>query len=230
MTQFHGLPEGFQMGSPDKWLKTDNPLVLKPTTGAVGTQYVKFFILEIYSSKLSEEQKREVKVPVEMCAIQNDRFSTYCCMVKDLSRKQMIDLAGIYQRFKEQKDSKDTSVIDWEALTDRDKGFLLQAGVVSVEQLASFGEHDLYKLGPGGKEYRDMALRHVEGKAGKKRDEESGEMSALRREKDEQAIRLKALEEKFYAQEAEKAKKSQQAANARAAKKGKKAEVTEAAA
>lgn len=194
-------PTGFQ--------DTDNALIKKPTFGSIGTQYVRFEDHFEFDEKKSAELGREVKNKVELCLIQNDKFTRCPVRVNDLSLPQRVALASLYERFKTQKDSKETPVFEWDAVSDIEKTLLATCGVFTVEQLDKFIEEDAYKLGPSAKSLRERAHRHMVTKNANDPDfkakEAASEMALLRKEKEEQAARIKVLEEKMFAREAEKA-------------------------
>lgn len=183
-------PKGFE--------QTDSPHVMKPTFGSVGSQYVRFHVHLEYSGSDSEAKGIEVKRPIELCEIQNDKFTRVPIRVNDLSPRQKVELAPLYERFKSQKDSNETSIADWEAITDMEKGLLMTSGVYTVEQLDAFGDEELYKLGPSGKDLKLRASRHVRAKRGPDVDK----VEELRREMQliiEENKRLQAKEHEYFA-------------------------------
>lgn len=210
------LPENLII-KPVSFEQTLQPGVLKPTYGSLGSQYVRFHVHKEYNGADSTVAGKEVYRPIEVCEFQNDRFTRCPIRVKDLSAKQKVELAPIYERFRTQKESDETAVTEWDAVTDLEKGFLMTAGVYTVEQLGKFEDTELHRLGPGGTDLRLRARRHMRTKEDAKpkaADELKNEIALLRAEKEDQNARMKALEEKFFKQEAEKAAAKKEAASA----------------
>lgn len=199
------IPEGLIV-TPTKFEPTGNPLVMRPTYGSIGTQHVRFYTHETYSGSDSEKAQKEVKKQVDICEIQNDKFTKVPIRVNDLSRAQKAILAPLYERFKTQKDSNETQILDWDAVTDNEKIFLGQLGVMTVEQLNSFTGQDVYKLGPGAEELIARAKRHMKSK--EEKNGPTNELALLRKEKEELAARLKRLEDSYMEKEIEKAKQA----------------------
>lgn len=210
--KFNSAPEGF-VAPNIKLQSTNNPLVLKPTFGSIGSQYVRFELHEVYDASKSDVADIEVKEQIEICLIQNDKFTRCPIRIKDLSPAQRVALAPLYERFKTQKDSKDTAIFDWDAISDLDKTLLASVGVFTVEQLESFKEEEAYKIGPAHKELRAKAARHLKTKRMNdpewKDREQKEELALLRKEKEELAARLAKLEEDYFAREAAKAKEEE---------------------
>lgn len=196
-------PEGFII--PTTGISTGNAGILKAVTGAIGTQAVRFYVHKVYNAKKSEELGYEFYDDVELCGFKNDKYAETAIMVKDLSMKQKMDTARIYERFKTQKDSTDTPLEKWAVISESQKAFYLQMGIHSVEQLASFQEHELFRLGPDGKNVRDLALRHINGKELKKQEDRNKEMELVIKENRVMSEKIKKLEEAYFASQAEKA-------------------------
>lgn len=182
---------------------TSNPLVFKPMFGSIGEQSVEFKMHREYSGADSKEQNREVYRDVEVCVIRNDKFCSAGIMTKDLSPQQKIDLAPIYEQFRSQKDSTDTRIIDWVAVSDQEKAQLMQAGVFTVEQLHAFTDDNAYKLGPNEKDFRERAERHITSKQNAK-DETKQEL--LRLMEENAALKRQAADKQdaYFAAESQK--------------------------
>lgn len=199
-----GIPEGLIVQA-QGWERTTNANVMKPTFGSMGSQFVEFKVHKEYSGADSVKANVEVNRHVEICLIQNDKFSKVPLRMNELSPKQKIELSQMYERFKSQKDSSDTSVLDWDALTYDEKAFLGSAGIWTVEQLHSLGEHEQYKLGPAYADLKERAKRHIDSKPGSKVAERKREMELLMEEKRKDRERIKELEDRLFRLEETKA-------------------------
>lgn len=173
---------------------TSNPLVKKPVVGSAKGMYTRFEIHKEYSGEASKEAGKESFRPIEVCRIRTDRFSEPAIMVKDLSVEQKMSLAQLYEQFKSQKNSSETSIFEWQAISDQDKAFLGGAGIFTVEQLASLEKEQRYTLGINAEEYHQKANMHL---ITKNETNEFGnaQIQALLREKEEMAARLKRFED-----------------------------------
>lgn len=138
--------------------------VLKPLFGSVGAQAVEFREIEIYDGVASMKKEREVRRKEEVCLIKNDKFSTAAVRVKDMQPWQIKAYGGLYDQFKEQRESNETRIARWDAINDNNKAQLLAAGVSTVEQLYAYPDDSVYKLGPSGKEFKELAKRHLDTK------------------------------------------------------------------
>lgn len=184
-------PTGFQ--------PTGNPLIMKPTFGSVGAQFVRFFVHKVYNGGKSEKEDLEIKDHIQICEITNDRFTKCPIRIKDMSQQQRVVLNPLYQRFLSQQDSTDTDILDWEACTENERILLGQMGIHSVEQLSSYSDTDLYKLGPQGAELRERAKRHARSKEVKKSAEDSEEMAYLRKRLEDMEKQLTEKQENYFA-------------------------------
>lgn len=188
--------------------QTQNPLIMKPVFGSMGTQTVRFHNHKIYNATKSKAENKEAFDTIELCEIRNDAYCKVPLRVKtrdggsELSREQQTMLAGLYERFKSQRESGETSIMDWEAIEEGDRSQLAQLGIFSVEQLFAHREHELYKLGPGGEELHERAARHMNSKMEEKKKLDAIEELALIRAEKEQlaAEREKANETMFKLQ------------------------------
>jgi hypothetical protein len=218
MTTLADLPEFVR---PTGYAPTEHTEVLKPVFGSIGAQHVRFEVAEEYSGADSLAANREVRRPVEVCLIQNDRFCTVPLRVgrppdpskpgdpgitSELSHEQQVVLAPVYERFKTQRESTETDIVGWDVITDMERRLLVKHGIWTVEQLAAFTDQDLFRLGPGGQDLRERAKRHVLTKTEAKAPDYSAELEQLRMEKSELAERLARLEAAHWEREGEKGK------------------------
>lgn len=203
------IPEGLrqydakQAGS---WIQTDTPNVLKPTAGSMGSLRAKFDIARIYSGKDSERMNKEVYKEVELCYIAADEFSDVPLRVGsqdgriacELSEAQLHDLAPLRERFLQQKDSTDTMIFDWEALSDSEKVRLGKSGIWSVEQIFNLPAEQRFRLGPGADDLYQRAERHMVTKKENSPDEAKKELELLREQRERDARRMADLEAKMF--------------------------------
>ena len=172
------LPAEFVM--PDSKLLDPNKVgYQKPVYGNVGAQYVEFSTHSRFSGVDSLDQNKEVYRKVDICKIRNDKQSVAVIRVNDLTPKQKREMAGIYEQWMTQKDSTDTRIMQWEAISEDDKAFLIQAGVQTVEQLNAFEGEDIFRLGPVAKEFKAAATRHLITKNGDKKAEQSEDIKLI---------------------------------------------------
>lgn len=201
---------------PTGYAETEHSGVLKPVFGSIGAQHVRFEMASEYSGVDSLLAGKEVRRPIEVCLIQNDRFCTVPLRVgrppdpdksgdvgiaSELSHDQQVVLAPIYERFRTQKESDETDIIGWDVITDMERRLLIKHTVWTVEQLAAFSDEDLFRLGPSGKDLRERAKRHVRSKVEAKVPDYSAELDQLRSEKTELAERLERLEAAYHERE-----------------------------
>ena len=203
------IPEGLVVAA-NGFENTANPNVKKPTYGALGSMFVEFRVHKEYSGSESKLKKKEVYKPVEIVLIKSDKFSFTPKRITELSTKERIDLAPLYEQFKSQKDSNDTSIFQWQAVNDHERSYLSSQGVYSVEQLANYRDEELYRLGPGGVELRERAVRHQVTKNESKKESESELLKTLRAEKEALAAKNKQLEAALFAREEAKARKGKE--------------------
>lgn len=197
------LPEGFKV--PTIGQHGGSPNIMRAVTGAIGTQAVKFDVYRPINQKLSEAAKSEVRDEIEVAYFKNDPYTNVAIRVKDLNDKQKIETAHLYERFLSQKDSTDTMIDAWDGIVESEKIRLAVLGISTVEQLASFKDFELQRLGGGAKDLRDRAQWHMKAKYGEQ-SEASKEMQAVMEENRKLAERLKALEEQMFARHVEAAK------------------------
>lgn len=203
--------------------------VMKATGGAVGSQAVNFKELRVFNAGDSDRLNLESYSKLTICEITNDKYTKVPLIVEGgedridkngkhvpmkcmLTRAQQIATAPIYERYKSQKGTTDTPIEMWDVIQDSEKLNLAMIGVLFVEQLASFSDVELYKLGVGGTNLRDLARRHVKGKERPHASEDFGkEMASLIEARQEESRKREALEARLLEMEvllAEKAEKS----------------------
>lgn len=185
--------------------------VLKAVSGASGTQTIKFFIGQEYDGNASKEADMEVFRPVEMVCFKNDPLSEYHCRVKDMTQEQRLKAGALYERFKSQKESTDTPIEAWEQINEAEKVSLLRQDYVTVEQVASFEDHEVYRLGIDGKNLRDKARRHVKGKNHVKEQQFSDEMKAILEENRKLKSEMEEAHSRYLAEQAKLGKKEKTA-------------------
>lgn len=184
---------------------TDNPAVMKPSFGTAGSQFVQFYVKELYDEKSSKENNLECHKRVEICEIKTDRFTSVPLRVRDLSIELRRQLHPLYEQWRSQKESTDTLISAWDAISETERATILNLGIFTVEQLYNLSDEQALHLGPYGNELRAKAERHLGKKANTKENQLAAQLEALKKERDEQAERLRKLEERYFAEEKEKA-------------------------
>lgn len=197
-------PEGFRM--PTEGEGTTHQGVLKAVTGAIGTQAARFFIHKLYDARATVMEQREVLKAHEMVGFRNDPFSEYTCKIKDMTDRQKFSTQKLYERFKTQQETDETPLETWDAISEREKVQLIQSGILTVDQIAAYQDHELYKLGPGGKDLRTKATWHVNAKNPVQ--DQKQEMLMVIEENKRQADRMKQMEEELYKLQMQLASKS----------------------
>lgn len=202
-----GIPDNFVQ--PLNHVQTSSPWIMKPVFGTVNQQFVRFFISYEYDENKSQQLNYEHMEPVEMCEITNDRFTKCCKRVVDLQMWQKQAFAELYTRFKNQEDSLDTEIYAWVAIKPSEKALLEHCGFSSVEQIASASSEIIARLGPGGKDLQEKAIKHVNAKGEKIKASEfadqigllRAELEAEKRRSDEKLDAFFKLQEAKAAQE-----------------------------
>lgn len=152
----------------------------KPVFGSIGTLPVRFYMGSSYNEAKSAELGVETYDKEEMCEITVDKFTKHTPRVKDLDRKQMLELSPLLHAFREQKDSTDTQIISWMIITEMDRAHLVSQGVYTVEQLAAFDpDQEAYRFGRGGRDLIMKARQHLAGKGQDKVKEREKEYQML---------------------------------------------------
>jgi hypothetical protein len=195
------IPEGL-ITHANEHVATDNPNLLRPTFGHIGSQSVEFKIVKEFSGADSMAAGQEISREKEVCVIKNDKFCSAAILPKDLSLKQKHELAGLYEQFRSQKGSTDTRIAEWQAITDQERGFLLGSGIYTVEQLHAVDAAESYKLGPAGDDLKKRASWHM-----KTKNEETSapmtEIQLLLKEKAELKAKAEKAEADYFALQAQ---------------------------
>lgn len=194
------IAEGFIL--PTGHSQTDNPVLRKPSFGNIGSQSAEFRTVRQFSGKLTGEAGREVYNDKDVCIIKNDKFCSAAILYSDLSYQQREDLAAAYDAFKNEKESNDTRIIDWQAITDQEKGSLLAAGVFTVEQLFAYEASEINKLGPNGQNLKARADMHMATKREEAQSSIAPEIQLLMREKALEKERAEDKEKAYFAAQA----------------------------
>lgn len=181
---------------------TDNPNLMRPTFGNIGSQSVEFKVIKEFSGADTQAAGKEISHEKEVCIIKNDKFCSAAILPKDLSLRQKHELAGLYEQFKSQKGSSDTRIAEWQAITDQERGFLLASGIYTVEQLHAVDAAESYKLGPAGADLKKRAEWHM-----KTKNEEASspmtEIQLLLKEKAELKAKAEKAEADYFALQAQ---------------------------
>lgn len=204
------LPDGLEVKEPTNYLNTGEQFTRRPMFGSIGSQSVEFRTEKIYNEPDSVKEGREVFRDVELCYIRSDRFSNVPLRVADpekgikgeLSREQEVALTNLYSSWKDHKDSGETNILDWKAISRGDMANLAHLGFWTVEPIAKIGDYELHRLGPGGADLREKARRHVRSKLGDKALESESEMHLLRQEMEELKAQLVEKQEAEFAKHA----------------------------
>lgn len=223
------IPEGLIVNA-QGFGATGQTDVMKPTYGRLGMLPAVFKVEEVYSASDSVEAGEEIKRKVEICEIHVDKFSkvplrvanvtakvdnegkpildqhgkpVMCRIKSELTRDQEIKLAPLYEQFKKQKDSTDTSIVSWQAINDNERNMLGQLGIWSVEQLNAIPQYDRYKLGPAGEELWERSERHRVAKEGRKQREATDEMLMVLEENKKARLEMAEMREELLRLQAE---------------------------
>lgn len=210
------IPEGFIMPT----LGTSvggNVLKALPSaeaiSGALGTQTAEIVRHREFNALRTQVLQEtgafgEMTDEIELVIITNDKYTKvplrasnlsdptkpFC---NELSIPQQIQLADLRERFRKNEHGSETPVGLWDALNSGEKHRLIAMGILYVEQLAAYQEHELYKLGNGGRELVDRAKRHVAGKKPNIQEEVEKNMAALLEAKMAESERAAELERKY---------------------------------
>jgi len=152
----------------------------------------------------------EMTDEIELVKIKADKFTTVPLRASNLSDpkarfhnelsiEQQMQLAELRERFRKNEHGSDTPIAMWDALSVGEQMQLVNFGVMYVEQLAAFPEHEYYKLGNGGAELVKRAQRHVGGKVPSKQEEFEKSMSIVMQARAEDKARADAAEAKYFA-------------------------------
>lgn len=213
-----GLPEGFIMPTLGAALGGS---VLKafPTAeviaGAVGTMSAEIKRHREFNAKRTQELidanlPGEMSDNIELVLIKADKFTTVPLRASnldnpkvpfynELSIEQQTQLAELRERFRKNEHGGDTPIAMWDALSVGEQMQLVNMGVMYVEQLAAYKDHEYYKLGNGGAELVKRAQRHIEAKTPNKQEEFEKNMAVLLEAKTAERERADAAEKAMFA-------------------------------
>lgn len=118
-------------------------------------------------------------VPLRASNLTNPKAPFY----NELSLEQQVALAQLRENFRKNEHGGDTSIATWDALNVGEQGQLISMGILYVEQLVAYKEHEYYKLGNGGAELVKRAQRHIAAKAPNKQEDFERQMSAITSER-----------------------------------------------
>lgn len=191
---------------------------LQAIAGALGTQTAEIKVHRKLNMKKSDQMEkegilREMYDEYETVEIQNDKYSTSTLRISclsdpkqkcynELNLAQRMQLGPLQERFRTQQSTCDTLITQWDAISSGEKQVLAQMGVMYVEQIAAFKDHEYYKLGNGGEALVKKAQRHVASKNPDKQEQFDRDMAALLAARQEDAAARKAAEERMFALEA----------------------------
>jgi hypothetical protein len=184
---------------PTGYEHTNDPILMRPVFGADGTMSMNFELHQVYNGAKSEKAGEEKYDTSELCMRRPDKYTKVATRVNDLSRVDFAKYAPLFERFKTQKDSTDTLLVNWQAITPNERLVLESLTIMTVEQLANYEESDLYKLGRDGKDMWERAKRHVATKRKDTKVASSGEVETLQLQIAEKDARLAELEAQFHA-------------------------------
>lgn len=161
--------------------------------GAMGTMTAEIKRHKEYNdakTRLLGDLPGEMCDDIELVLIKTDKFTTvplrasnltdpkakfYC----ELSIAQQTQLADLREKFRKNEHGSDTPIGMWPALNAAEKHQLTSMGVLYVEQLAAYQDHEHYKLGNGGSELVKRAQRHIGSKLPNKQEEFEKTMNSL---------------------------------------------------
>ena len=212
-----GVPEGFIMPTMGPSLGAGVIKAMpsaEAISGAVGTMLAEIKRHKEFNSKRTQELvdanlPGEMSDEIELVLFTTDKFSKTplraSCLsdpgrkfYNELSTQQQIQLAELRERFRKNEHGGDTPISLWDALSTTERGQLVAMGILYVEQLAAYQEHEVYKLGNGGAEWVKRAQRHVAGKVPNKQEEFEKQMASLLSEKAAERERADDMERKYF--------------------------------
>lgn len=210
-----GIPEGFIMPTMGSSIGSNVMKVMpapEAVAGASGTMSAEIRRHKEFNAKRTSELGNlpgEMSDDIELVLIKTDKFTTVPLRASnltdpkvpfynELSIQQQIELAELRERFRNNQHGSDTPVAMWDALAVNEQMQLINMGVMYVEQLAAYKEHEYYKLGNGGKELVERAQRHVGAKKPNKQEEFEKNMAVLLEAKSEEKARADAAEKSLY--------------------------------
>lgn len=146
----------------------DSALVKKPAFGNLGSLRVEVRTHEEYLGVESAREKKEVVRKTDIFLIKADQFSNVPKRFGELNPMERVELQPIYDRFKEQRDSSDTAIVDWQAISESERLLLMAQGFHSVEQIVALPVEQHYKLGHGAEDLYGRARQHMAAKMEKR--------------------------------------------------------------
>ena len=181
--------------------------------GAMGTMTAEVVRHREFNSKKTNElillnQPGEMTDEIELVKIKADKFTTVPLRASnltdpkapfhcELSIEQQTALAPLRERFRKNENATDTPIVQWEALNAGEQVQMMAAGVLYVEQLAAYQEHEYYKLGNGGAELVKRAQRHTGSKVPNKQEEFESKMNEIIAARAEETVRANEAEKKY---------------------------------
>lgn len=210
------VPEGFIM--PTLGVSVGGN-VLKATpsadavAGAMGTMCAEIKRHKEFNSKRTQEIEAadiagEMCDDIELVLIKCDKYTTVplrasnltdpkAPFYNELSIEQQVALAELREKFRKNEHGGDTPIAVWDALNVSEQMQLINMGVMYVEQLASYKEHEIYKLGNGGAELVKRAQRHLAAKRPNKQEEFEAQMFSLVEARKAEQARADEMELKY---------------------------------
>lgn len=211
-----GVPEGFIMPTMGTSLG-GNVMKAVPSAeavaGAMGTISAEIIRHREYNAektKLLGDLPGEMTDDIELVVIQTDKYTKVPLrasnlsdakvrFTNELSIDQQVQLADLRERFRKNEHGSDTPIAMWDALNAGEQMQLVNMGVLYVEQLAGYKEHEYYKLGNGGADLVKRAQRHVGSKTPNKQEEFERQMASILAEKEVEKSAREDMEKKYLA-------------------------------
>jgi len=209
-----GVPEGFIMPTLGTSLG-GNVMKAVPSAeavaGAMGTitaEIVRHREFNAEKTKLLGDLPGEMTDEIELVLIQPDKYTRVplrasnlsdpkARFYNELSIEQQVQLAELRERFRKNEHGADTPIAMWDALNAGEQMQLINMGVLYVEQLAGYKEHEYYKLGNGGEELVKRAQRHIGAKTPNKQEEFEKQLNAILAEKAAERAAREDMEKKY---------------------------------
>lgn len=223
-----GIPEGFIMPTLGQSIG-GNVLKATPTAeaiaGALGTMSAEVKRKKEFNAKRTNELVAanlpgEMSDDIEIVEIKADKFTTVplrasnltdptAPFYNELSLDQQIALADLRERFRKNEHGADTPIASWDALNVGEQAQLVNMGILYVEQLAAYKEHEYYKLGNGGAELVKRAQRHIGAKTPNKQEDFERQMQSLLSERAKEREERAEMEKRMFEMQAQLAKLSE---------------------
>lgn len=210
------IPEGFIMPTMGSAVGS-NVLKVVPTAeavaGAMGTITAEIRRHKEFNQKRTQQLADEDLVgemcdEIELVLIKTDKYTTVPLRASnlsdpkapfhnELSLDQQIKLAELRERFRKNEHCGDTAIALWDALNVSEQMQLVNSGILYVEQLAAYQEHEIYKLGNGGAELVKRAQRHMAAKKPSKQEDFENQMLALVEARKGESARADEMERRY---------------------------------